>query len=60
VQRTIYDGDDGEISEDRNEDFISDDDEVEGAMGVERSEGTDDDDKGSFYQVSSDLDDLFD
>jgi hypothetical protein len=52
VEREKFrEGDDGEVSEDGNEDFISDDDEVE---------VTDDEDKGSSYHVPSDLDDLFD
>ena len=43
--------DDGEVSEDGNDGFISDDDEVEVA--------TEDSDKGYSYHVPSDLEDSF-
>jgi hypothetical protein len=52
------DADDGEVSEDGNQDFISDDEKDEEADGL--VEGSEDDDTGSSYDVPSDSDDSFD
>jgi hypothetical protein len=58
VERGVTDNrdvDDGEVSEDGNEDFISDYENEQGG-----GEGSDDEDTGSSYHVPSDLDDSFD